>query len=217
MDTEPGARRWAITTHARRVSKPWEIDPTSSSRTVQREANVKPAAGPLARYLRHFPQRRVLWNVAHQLFEVRERDPYTGLDFRVCLVFEYESPPERSERARSPEEWAAMQAADAKGPKRHLQKVFRPFDDQYVNERIEDDYRNRHEGVGALSRRIRRHNEAIVKKKELERRNRMKDFLKSERRWLGVLASMHAGNRKSIALTEKVPLITPGIVLGGRK
>lgn len=216
MTQQTAGSRWSVRASPRTVSKPWERqDELSSARVVHREADVRPPAGPLARYLRHFPRRRVLWNVAHQLFEVREYDPYTGLDFRVNLVYEYEAPPTSDQRAKSAEEWEALQQAEEKVGGRGIRKVFRPFDDEYVDLRIADDYYTRHEGSGAVSRRVKRHNEALMRKRELERRDRIESWMKDDRRWLPVLAAMQDGKRKSIALVEKVPLITPGISLSG--
>lgn len=217
MRPEPVTRRWAVRVGQRSVTKPWDVTAEhSATRVVRQEANVRPAPGPLARYLRAFPRRRVLWNVAQQLFEIRERDPYTGLDYRVGFVFEYEAPPENTRRAESLEEFEAMREAEAKGPERHLRKVFRPFDDEFVNERLEDDFRSRHGSIGTLSRRVNAHNDALARKKERERRTRIKEWLQEDRRWLGVLQAVQEGKRIDVALTEKVPLVPVGISLAGK-
>lgn len=50
------------------------------------EHGLEPEAGP-SEFLRTiWPERYVVWNTAHQLWEVRQHNPVTGLDERVELL-----------------------------------------------------------------------------------------------------------------------------------
>lgn len=172
------------------VADPWETDAVLR-RSVHREARVEPEPGPLAEYLRVFPGRYVRWNVARQLFEVRETDPDTGHDVRVALVSVWKAHPETGE----------------------LTRCFRPFDWPYVEERKADWYLTRHEGVDAISKKTAQHNAAVAKAKVRDAARESAAGWNEIRRWLPVLAALHAGVRPDVALTEKPVQVSPGVSL----
>jgi len=176
------------------VAAPWDADQqvrASRPTAVHREAHVTPEPGPLAEYLRVFPHRRVLWNVARQLFEIRETDPDTGRDERVGFVFTWQPHPETGE----------------------LTRVFRHFDYDYVEERKADWYLLQAEGADALHRRTQAHNDRVAASKLRDAARESAAGLNEIRRYLPVLAALHAGVRPDVALTEKAIQVSPGISL----
>lgn len=65
---------------------PWEPGYWSPGVRVRLEAGLTPEAGPLEFLQSIWPERYVEWNVAHQLWEVRQLNPVTGEDESVELL-----------------------------------------------------------------------------------------------------------------------------------
>lgn len=99
----------------------------------------KPPRGPLELYRRTFGEHRyVTWEPHRQLWQVRQRNPISGKDERVALVFYYDA-------------LAADDLADATGVSRDearallvmnrhhsVRKLYRPFDYEWVRERLQE-------------------------------------------------------------------------------
>ena len=194
----------------RYVAPPWEVEDLSLRRTVGREAHVEPEPGPLALYRSVWPERYVVWNWVRQLFEVRETNPVSGQDWRVTLVHQWGAPPDPDTgEARTEEEIEAMVAA--RDPS--VLMLFRPFDYQYVEERMAEWHLIRHEGHRALGERVRQRNAARQRQVLRESHERVRDWMREDRRWLPVLEAVQNGERPDCALTEKQPLVAVGVSL----
>jgi hypothetical protein len=63
---------------------PWE--PGYGLQRVGLEAGLEPEPGPLDFLRTVWPERYVVWNAEHQLWEVRQQNPVTQLDERVELL-----------------------------------------------------------------------------------------------------------------------------------
>jgi hypothetical protein len=177
---------------------------------VGREAHVEPEPGPLALYRSVWPERYVTWNVARQLFEVRETNPVSGQDWRVALVYEWGAPPDPvSGLPRTDDEIAAM--VEQRSPQ--LVQLYRPFDYPYVEERLAEWYLIRHCGHRAVGERVRQHNAAQQARVLQRGREATKEWMQEDRRWLPVLEAVQRGERPDCALVERQPLVPVGISL----
>ena len=178
-----------VRAHPRVVAAAWA--PEAARRVVHREAYVRPDPSALARYRRVFPYRTVRWNTLRQCFEVMEQLPGWGTPQRVALVTAYASHPEQG----------------------GVWSVHQPFDHAWVNARLEEYALICREGATAVGRQVREHNRPTQRRTILAAQQAVRDWMQDDRRWLGVLAAVHAGARPDVALTEKIPLVSPGISL----
>jgi hypothetical protein len=136
----------------RYVAPPWERDLYAARRVrVDQEADVAPESGPVALYRSVWPERYVVWNVKRQLFEIRQRNPDTGADERVELVFAYDAPPNPDTGLlRSLEELEEM----VRQGHPSLVRVYQPFDYEFVRRRLRERTEFLAAGLKHYSRRV---------------------------------------------------------------
>jgi hypothetical protein len=166
-----------------------------ASRLVHREAYVSPDPSALARYQRAFPYRTVRWNTLRQCFEVMEQLPGWGHAQRVALVTTILSPPEDVDVAGG------------------IVQVFCPFDHEWVSARLEEYALICREGTTAVGDQVREQNRKTQRDTIRASHQAVRDWAQEDRRWLPVLAAVHAGARPDVALTEKIPLVSPGVTI----
>lgn len=115
----------------RYVAAPWER--ITRPVRVGLEDHVEPDPVALAMYLSVFPDRRVRWNRDRQLFEIRQQDD--AGESRIEFVFYYDAPPNPITGEAFSEEQLA-QLIEKRSPILH--KVFRHFDQEFVNQRLRE-------------------------------------------------------------------------------
>jgi hypothetical protein len=184
----------------RSVLPPWaERSNAGRAATVRREGNVVPDAGPLSLYQSVFPERYVAWDASRQLFEIRQKNPFTGFDERVELIFDWVVPPDAEGNFPTEEEMAAM--IQNRSPR--LRRQFKPFDYAFVRKRLAERYEFLRLGSE-------RYTDAIANRNRARQRQRMGAIaremaagIKDIKRWLPALASGYAD--------ERVPLVAGGL------
>lgn len=113
--------------------------------SVGYEGHVAPDPGPLELYRSVFPGRYVIWNAARQCFEIRERSG--SEDRRVEFVADMvEEPPDPD-------------ALDARARK---VRVFRPFDYEFVRQRMRERYEYEVEGADRYTDKILERNRKLT-------------------------------------------------------
>jgi hypothetical protein len=190
-----------ITCSPRIVAAPWESDLLKGRRVrVGREAEVLPDPGPVAAYRSVFPDRRVAWNAAEQLYEITQVDGVTGEEARLELVFYWDYPPKEDGTEWTDDEVAAMVQARTGGAVRR----FMDFDYRFVERRLRERTLFLELGAVRYNRRIADRNAARSRTKIRGHANDLAASLGEFRRWIPVVAGDTLGSR--------VPLV-PGAAL----
>lgn len=181
---------------------------SSATATVGRMGHVEPDPSALARYRAVFPERFVVWNAERQLHEIRQHNPVTGQEERVELVFWWTAPPHPDGRARTEEEIAAMVA----GRDPALDRLYRPFDHQFVGERLQQWHEFQRLGARGLSTKVHAANQRLEASRRRAVASEMAAGFGELRRWLGVLADASEYRTAGEALAAK-PAIAPGVAM----
>jgi hypothetical protein len=201
-----------IEVRPRYVAAPWELEQRTARRVqVGLEDDVRPDPGPVALYRTSFPDREVIWNRDRQLFEIRSTDPASAFTEYVFFWDAWPDPAD-GDRVLTAEDIAEMvERGDGRCVKR-----WAPFDYAFVERRIRE--KREYDALGAnravkMARRIADHNANVQRRHRQEQQALWDDYARHDKRWLGVLAALHAGERPDCALTQKVPLIQTGMAL----
>lgn len=185
-----GTAAVSITLRERQVLPPWTEAAAIPSRLLHAEDRLIPAAAPLARYLRVFPNRYVKWNRWKQLWEIRQRNHTTGKDERVAFVCSWEPAPGSG----------------------RLTAVFRAFDHQYVTERLRDWAMIQRHGLHHMSAVQTTKNTELARRRAAQADEEWTDIWRDIKRWLPAIAAEHRGERLDVARTYKETLV-PGAIL----
>jgi hypothetical protein len=190
----------------RKVALPWENAMGSAPARVCREGDVQPDRGPLEMYQSVFPDRYVKWEPRRQLWEIRQRNPFTGFDERVELIFEWAAPPDpETGEPRTAEELAYM--LENRHPS--LTKVYAPFDYEFVRRRLR-------ERLDFLLLGTEKYQQRITARNRRRQRSRLGDVaremaagLNEIKRWLPVLET---AQREGVYRPhERTPLVRGGL------
>lgn len=176
---------------------------------VGRIGDRTPEPGPLEEYQKVFPERYVQWDAYRQLWEIRQLNPVTGHDERVELVFTYvvredvwqDLPP--GVRGLGKDVVTAYLTTVQPGS---TVKMYRPFNHEFVRERIRQWYELRHEGAAGIVN-------AVIDENE-KRFDQVKRYVSADmaasfgeiRRWI---PSLYSGDP-----SDRIPLVQ-GINLTG--
>jgi hypothetical protein len=181
-----------VSVRSRRVLRPWERDQSGAMNRrvrVNREANVQPDAGPLALYQSVFPDRYVRWEPKRQLWEIRQRNQFTGFDERVELVFdELEEPEKELKEIVTQNDLEELLEREAPATYR----VFKPFDYAFVRRRLRERFDYLRMGTERYNREVTKRNRMRSTMKTREIAHEMAAGIKEIRRWIPVLEEMQA-------------------------
>ena len=206
-----------ITVAPRFVAAPWEWSRARlGARTLtglEDAAAMVPDPAVLAAYQQQWPHRYVLWNAVTQRWQVRQVNPLSGQDEEYEELFYWDCAP-KDEKPVTPVEVADAVhdylAGRVSQQGAGLHELFRPFDMEFVQERISQRYewlklrgKDRQKSV------VTDRNRAVAREKLRGPAHELAYFFKHERRWLPALADMHDGVHPNVAALSRIP-IAPG-------
>lgn len=165
---------------------------------VGRIGDRTPEPGPLEEYQKVFPERYVQWEPFRQLWEIRQVNPVTGHDERVELVFHYVVRPDVWEnlppgiRGLGKDVVTAYLTTVSPGS---TVKMYRPFDYEFVRQRIREWYELRNDGAEKLVNHAVDQNEKRFRQVKRHVAGEIAAGFGEIRRWIPALHSGHADDR----------------------
>jgi len=203
-----------VTVASRFVAAPWEHSRARLGAAVytgrEDAAAWSPDPAVLAAYQQVWPHRYVIWDPVMQMPEVRQVNPLTGEDESYEHLFLWDRAPVSNEKPSTSIEvadavsdfLAGRETKEGSG----LVECYRPFDMEFVTERIRQRYEWLHlRGQQRQSAVVADRNRAIGREKLKGPGSELAYFYKHEHRWLPAIAAMHAGEHPNLAALERKP------------
>lgn len=206
-----------ITVAPRFVAAPWEWSRArlgaSTLTGLEDAAAMVPDPAVLAAYQARWPHRYVVWDSIAQQWEVRQTNPLTGQDESYEHLFLWDCAPKEDKPATQIEIADAVHdylAGRVTQKAAGLHELYRPFDMEFVSERIRQSYEwQKLRGTDRQKSVVTDRNRAIARARTRGHAEEFAYFFKHERRWLPALADMHDGALPNVAALARVP-IAPG-------